>query len=117
MFIIQYPPPGIGNSFCLVVRMFGSGSKGPQLYPRTATVVDPEEHATPTFSPDGSTTNSIHLYIHQMAAPQLLHQALPNSKSVTHFTAQSLHVPEHTQMEITICAYARSTLIASLIFR
>ncbi|GBN94298.1 hypothetical protein AVEN_252974-1 [Araneus ventricosus] len=33
MFIIQYPSPDIGNSFCLVVRMFGSGPKGPQFYP------------------------------------------------------------------------------------
>ncbi|GBM80102.1 hypothetical protein AVEN_205141-1 [Araneus ventricosus] len=29
MLIIQYPPPDIGNSFCLVVRMFGWGPKGP----------------------------------------------------------------------------------------
>ncbi|GBN13191.1 hypothetical protein AVEN_30225-1 [Araneus ventricosus] len=32
MYISQYPPPDIGNSFCLVVRMFGSGPKGPQFY-------------------------------------------------------------------------------------
>ncbi|GBL75884.1 hypothetical protein AVEN_168483-1 [Araneus ventricosus] len=38
MFISQYPPPDIGNSFCLVVRIFGSELKGPQFYPHTATV-------------------------------------------------------------------------------
>ncbi|GBL83668.1 hypothetical protein AVEN_132598-1 [Araneus ventricosus] len=32
MFIIQYPPPDIGISFCLVVRIFGSGPKGPRFY-------------------------------------------------------------------------------------
>ncbi|GBO41167.1 hypothetical protein AVEN_161357-1 [Araneus ventricosus] len=31
MFISQYPPPDIGNSFCLVVKMLDSGPKGPRL--------------------------------------------------------------------------------------
>ncbi|GBO40832.1 hypothetical protein AVEN_44076-1 [Araneus ventricosus] len=77
---------------------------------------DPEEHATPNFSP---TTRWQHqkfnLLLHPTdgSTPQLLHQALPNlksmtisqhkgcdalhsTKSVTHFTAQSLHVPAHS---------------------
>ncbi|GBO22407.1 hypothetical protein AVEN_18623-1 [Araneus ventricosus] len=33
MYISQYPPPDIGNSFCLVVRIFGSEPKGPRFYP------------------------------------------------------------------------------------
>ncbi|GBN27332.1 hypothetical protein AVEN_29311-1 [Araneus ventricosus] len=37
--------------------------------------------------------NSIYYYIQQMAALQL-----PNSKSMTHFIAQRLQVPTHTQM-------------------
>ncbi|GBM50853.1 hypothetical protein AVEN_140954-1 [Araneus ventricosus] len=31
MFISRYPPPDIANSFCLVVKMLDSGSKGPRL--------------------------------------------------------------------------------------
>ncbi|GBM95740.1 hypothetical protein AVEN_202066-1 [Araneus ventricosus] len=38
MYISQYPPPDIGNSFCLVVKMFGSEPIGPQFY--TAAKVD-----------------------------------------------------------------------------
>ncbi|GBM54046.1 hypothetical protein AVEN_220607-1 [Araneus ventricosus] len=38
MFTSQYPPPDIGNSLCLVVRISGSEPKGPQFYPRTATI-------------------------------------------------------------------------------
>ncbi|GBN76979.1 hypothetical protein AVEN_124141-1 [Araneus ventricosus] len=81
MFRSQYPPD-IGNSFCLVVRIFDSEPKDPQLYPRTAIVVTRKntQHLLSVPLLDGSTTNSIHLYIHQMAAPQLLHKALPNSK-------------------------------------
>ncbi|GBM33507.1 hypothetical protein AVEN_273004-1 [Araneus ventricosus] len=33
MYISQYPPPDIGNAFCLVVRIFGSEPKGPRFYP------------------------------------------------------------------------------------
>ncbi|GBM58558.1 hypothetical protein AVEN_255337-1 [Araneus ventricosus] len=32
MYISQYPPSDIGNSFCLVVRIFGSEPKGPRFY-------------------------------------------------------------------------------------
>ncbi|GBN74059.1 hypothetical protein AVEN_242893-1, partial [Araneus ventricosus] len=50
---------------------------------------------------DGSTTNyinSILCYIRQMAALQLLQQRSSlNSKSMTHFLAQSPHVPAHKQ--------------------
>ncbi|GBN42888.1 hypothetical protein AVEN_137429-1 [Araneus ventricosus] len=85
MLMSQYPPPDIGNSFCLEVRMFGSEPKGPQFYPRTATVATRKNTQHPPSVPllDGSTKNSISFYIQQMAAPQLLHQALPNSKSMT----------------------------------
>ncbi|GBN79278.1 hypothetical protein AVEN_223687-1 [Araneus ventricosus] len=75
VYISQYPPPDIGNSFCLVVRIFGSEPKGPRFYPA-----------------------AIFCYIHQMAERQLLQQRIsPNSKPMTHFTAQSLHVPAHHQ--------------------
>ncbi|GBO18379.1 hypothetical protein AVEN_239730-1 [Araneus ventricosus] len=92
MFIIQYPPSDIGNSFLLVVRMFGAEPQGPQLYPRTATVVTRKnsQHLLSVPLLDGSTINPIHFYSHQMAGPQLLHQALPNSKAFDHFIAQSL---------------------------
>ncbi|GBM15186.1 hypothetical protein AVEN_39100-1 [Araneus ventricosus] len=33
MYISKHPPPDIGNSFCLVFKMFGSEPKGPRLYP------------------------------------------------------------------------------------
>ncbi|GBM95592.1 hypothetical protein AVEN_207052-1 [Araneus ventricosus] len=33
MYISQYPPPDMGNSFCLVVWIFGSEPKGPRFYP------------------------------------------------------------------------------------
>ncbi|GBM18206.1 hypothetical protein AVEN_151737-1 [Araneus ventricosus] len=32
IYISRYPPPNIRNSFCLVVKMFGSGPKGLWLY-------------------------------------------------------------------------------------
>ncbi|GBN23829.1 hypothetical protein AVEN_137736-1 [Araneus ventricosus] len=85
MFIIQYPPPDIGNSFCLVVRIVGSEPKCPQFYPRTATVVTRKitQHLLSVPLLDGSITNSIYFYINQIPEPQLLHQALPNSKSMT----------------------------------
>ncbi|GBM66660.1 hypothetical protein AVEN_258320-1 [Araneus ventricosus] len=38
MYISQYPPPDIGNSFCLVVRIFGSEPKGPRFYPAAKVV-------------------------------------------------------------------------------
>ncbi|GBN11865.1 hypothetical protein AVEN_202164-1 [Araneus ventricosus] len=74
MFLIQYPPPDIGNSFCLVVRIFGSEPKGPQLHPCTATVVTRKntQHLPSVPLLDGSSKNSIYFYIQQMAAPQLL---------------------------------------------
>ncbi|GBM50113.1 hypothetical protein AVEN_185498-1 [Araneus ventricosus] len=136
MFIIRYPPPDIGNSFCLVVRMFGSGSKSPQFYPRTATVVTRKntQHLLSVPLLDGSTTNSIYFYIHQMAAPPIpstftstkwqhlnfytkLYQ-IQKSMTISQHKVCDLHLPAHThKLEVTICAYARSTLIASLIFR
>ncbi|GBM68573.1 hypothetical protein AVEN_229740-1 [Araneus ventricosus] len=101
---------GHGEFLLSSVRIFGSDPKGPHLYPCTATVVTRKNTQYILSVPllDDSTTNSIYFYIHQMAAPQLLHQALPNSslyhssKSVTHFTAQSLHMPVHTKWEVTI---------------
>ncbi|GBO32658.1 hypothetical protein AVEN_161823-1 [Araneus ventricosus] len=39
MYISQYPPPDVGNSFCLVVKMFGSEPKGPRFY--TAAITPP----------------------------------------------------------------------------
>ncbi|GBO02831.1 hypothetical protein AVEN_205517-1 [Araneus ventricosus] len=39
MYISQYPPPDIGNSFCLVVRIFGSEPKGPRFYPAAKTLI------------------------------------------------------------------------------
>ncbi|GBL69502.1 hypothetical protein AVEN_148750-1 [Araneus ventricosus] len=84
MFIIQYPPPNIGNSFCLVVNIFGSEPEGPRFHSTAKGVTRKNtQHLLSVPPPDGSTTNSIYFYIHQMAAPQLLHQALPNSKSMT----------------------------------
>ncbi|GBM63389.1 hypothetical protein AVEN_64630-1 [Araneus ventricosus] len=73
MFIIQYPPPDIGNSFCLVVRIFGSEPKGPRFYPRTAIVVTRKntQHLLSVPLLDGSTKNSIYFCIHQMAAPKI----------------------------------------------
>ncbi|GBN10174.1 hypothetical protein AVEN_253402-1 [Araneus ventricosus] len=96
MFISQYPRPDIGHSFCLVVRIFGSEPKGPRFYTATVVTRKNTQHLLSVPLLDGSTKNSIYFYIQQMVAPQLLHQALPNSKSVTHFTAQSLYVPAHT---------------------
>ncbi|GBM94845.1 hypothetical protein AVEN_201449-1 [Araneus ventricosus] len=96
MFIIQYPLPDIGNSFCLVVRIFGSERKSLQFYPRTAIVVTRKNTQRLLSVPllDGSTKNFIYFYIHQTAAPQLLHQALPNSKFMTisqHKVCDALH--------------------------
>ncbi|GBN52347.1 hypothetical protein AVEN_70574-1 [Araneus ventricosus] len=109
MYISQYPPPDIGNSFCLVVRIFGSEPKCPRFYPAAKVVTrtkNTQQLSVPLI--DGSTkdqVNSIFCYIHQMAALQLLQQcSSPNSKPVTHFTArkvydhliaQSLQVPAH----------------------
>ncbi|GBO07036.1 hypothetical protein AVEN_258301-1 [Araneus ventricosus] len=84
MFISRYPPLDIGNSFCLVVRIFVSEPKVLRFY-SAATVVT-RKNTQPLLSVpllDGSTKNSIYFYIQQMAAPQLLHQALTNSKSMT----------------------------------
>ncbi|GBM29512.1 hypothetical protein AVEN_212241-1 [Araneus ventricosus] len=84
MYISQYPPPDIGDFFCLVVRIFGSEPKGPRFYPAAKVV-------TRGYRTRKNQVNSIFCYIHQMAAPQLLQQrSSPNSKPVTHFTAQSL---------------------------
>ncbi|GBO33337.1 hypothetical protein AVEN_149716-1 [Araneus ventricosus] len=98
MYISQYPPPYMGNSFCLVVRIFGSQPRGPQFYPPAAQSGDSRTKNTQqqvSVPPIDSSTkyqvNSIFCYIHQMAARQLLQQrSSPNSKPVTHFTAQSL---------------------------
>ncbi|GBM06565.1 hypothetical protein AVEN_220013-1 [Araneus ventricosus] len=46
----------------------------------------------------GGGCSCCYYYVRQTATLQLLHQALPNSKSMTHFIAQNLHVPAHTQM-------------------
>ncbi|GBN77498.1 hypothetical protein AVEN_256486-1 [Araneus ventricosus] len=100
MFIIQYPPPDIGNSFCLVVRIFGSEPKGPQFYPRTATVVtrkNTQQHLLSVPLLDGSTKNSIYFYIQQMAATQLT-PISPKFKVYVHFIAQSLR--KHINLRI-----------------
>ncbi|GBL87463.1 hypothetical protein AVEN_264960-1 [Araneus ventricosus] len=95
MYISQYPPPDIGNFFCLVVRIFGSEPKGPRFYPRrqsgdSRTKNTQQQLSVPLI--DGSIknqVNSIFCYIHQMAALKLLQQRnSPNSKPMTHFIAQ-----------------------------
>ncbi|GBM60156.1 hypothetical protein AVEN_147481-1 [Araneus ventricosus] len=92
MYIRQYPPPDIGNSFCLVVRIFGSEPKGPRFYPAAkvgdSRTKNPQQQLSVPLI-DGSTknqVNSIFCYIHQMAALQLLQQhSSPNSKACDTF--------------------------------
>ncbi|GBN52474.1 hypothetical protein AVEN_28062-1 [Araneus ventricosus] len=95
MYISQYPPPDMGNSFCLVVRIFGSEPKGPRFYPAAKVVTRADkEHAT-TFSPTNRWQHQIsgqfHLLLHSPdgSTTQLLQQRIsPNSKPMTHFIAQ-----------------------------
>ncbi|GBM39770.1 hypothetical protein AVEN_107182-1 [Araneus ventricosus] len=90
MFISQHPPLNKGNSFCLVVKTRDSGPKVSGSKLRVCHSGDPEDHATPTFSPTGcpkNHINSIYHYIQQMAA--LLHK-LSQLKVYDHFKARSL---------------------------
>ncbi|GBO24156.1 hypothetical protein AVEN_199866-1 [Araneus ventricosus] len=97
MFINPYPPPGIGNSFCLVVKIRDSEPKGSRFesscchrVTRKNTQHPPSVHTT-RWQHQKNHINSIFCYVHQMAAPQLLQQrSFPNSKSMTYFTAQRL---------------------------
>ncbi|GBO03131.1 hypothetical protein AVEN_260471-1 [Araneus ventricosus] len=75
--------------------MFGSGSKGPQFYPRTATVVTRKntQHLLSVPLLDGSTSAST-----PSSAKFKVYHRFIAQKSVTHFTAQCLHVAAHTQM-------------------
>ncbi|GBN95736.1 hypothetical protein AVEN_47647-1 [Araneus ventricosus] len=77
--------------------MLDSGPEGPTFKSTHYHSGDPKNTQHPLSVPllDGSTKhpiNSIYYYVQQMAALQLLHQALPHSKSMTHFIAQILHL-------------------------
>ncbi|GBO09810.1 hypothetical protein AVEN_155878-1 [Araneus ventricosus] len=52
MYISQYPPPDFGNSFCLVVKVFGSERKSPRLY--LASKLSPPKFCGSRFGEKGS---------------------------------------------------------------
>ncbi|GBN29460.1 hypothetical protein AVEN_109440-1 [Araneus ventricosus] len=98
-YISQYPPPDIGNSFCLVVRIFGSEPKGPRFYPAAKLVTRGQRTL---HSPDGSTTTPTATQLSQFKACDTFHSTKPVThftarKVYDHFIAQSLHVPAHHQ--------------------
>ncbi|GBO19989.1 hypothetical protein AVEN_251511-1 [Araneus ventricosus] len=105
MYISQYPPPDIWNSFCLVVRVFGSEPKGPRFYPAAKVVTRGRRTRNNNFSPtnrwqhqksghfhlllhspDGSSTTPTATQLSQFKACDTFH----STKSMTHFIAQSL---------------------------
>ncbi|GBL85280.1 hypothetical protein AVEN_222745-1 [Araneus ventricosus] len=102
MYISQYLPPDHGNSF----KMLDSGPKGPRFKSTHCQCGDYRTKNTQlelslSLLDDSPANyiNSIFCYIRQMAALQLLQQrSCHNSKSMTLFIAQNLHVTAHTQM-------------------
>ncbi|GBO17224.1 hypothetical protein AVEN_14486-1 [Araneus ventricosus] len=108
MYISQYLPPDIGNSFCLVVRNLRLGTERSPFLSRRQKVVTRGQKNTQQLSvplKDGSTkyhVNSIFCDIHQMAALQVLQQRIsPNSKSMTHFIAQKACDTFHSTKSMT----------------
>ncbi|GBN60038.1 hypothetical protein AVEN_106963-1 [Araneus ventricosus] len=95
MFISQYPPPDMGNSFCLVVSTLDSNPKCLRFQSTYCQSGDPEEHTTPTFSPttrrQHQISHQIHLLLHPIDGSTST--STPSSSKVyDHFIAQSLYV-------------------------
>ncbi|GBM34544.1 hypothetical protein AVEN_77511-1 [Araneus ventricosus] len=87
MFVSSHPPSDIGNSFCLVAKMLDSGSKGPRFQSSYCHSGDPEEHATPTFSP---TTRWQHQKSHLLLRPTDGSTSTPSCPTYKVCDAQSL---------------------------
>ncbi|GBO32217.1 hypothetical protein AVEN_163752-1 [Araneus ventricosus] len=118
MYISQYLPPDIGNSFCLVVRMFGSGPKVVTRGQRTRNnnfqshrkMAVPKIRTIPSSATFTSTTTPTAKQLSQFKIYDTVH----STKPVTHFTARSLWSAKPAlafapTIWAAICAYARST--------
>ncbi|GBO30606.1 hypothetical protein AVEN_273170-1 [Araneus ventricosus] len=118
MYISKYSPPDIGNSFCLVVRIFGSEPKGPRFYPAAKVVTRNNFQSHYRWrhqksgqfhlllhSPDGSTTTPTATQLSQFKACDAFH----NMQSLWPFHSTKSARACAPPIWAAICAYARST--------